>query len=528
MEQKDILKLITTEAEGFTIEKEMLEKREKKLSVDADEIKEKLAEAKPVREKDEQLYEEKVAEVRKLADRRKEDWKRVQKEKRELKSKIKKSKEKILAELKENQKEIFENRNKVRKLTKKDIKKLREERKRLYSEIRSDENRKLINTTKAKLKEMSDEDRKKVEQAKQMTKEKKNRITEITKELRIDSGDFFDRLNPQDLFKRNKIIIEKVEETFNFDKIDTLNSEISKIVDKNIKTNDDKKDDKKDDKQKVAEKPKENDKSKQEQQETKKKPEEKRKTQQQGDGSKEKQEQNSEVRLETQPVQPVQQVYPDNPVYNNFPFMGEPIHIGSIGILEKEGIATYNFGNKQGVISLEEVKEDKKAMFKKYGIRKLVGFRASRRVNPAVIKAFEQMENGDQMIGEYLQSIKYKGRFNFNLEHDLSGLNIFQRISRNRQVKREQKCGAIITKKQSDIDYNRIIAGNEQQGANIVIQSNGRQQRSMDSYVNVRGNKGIMDRIEQVEENARHAIRKENQDIVNEGKTQEQGEEITN
>lgn len=509
MEQKAILRLIIKESQSFGSKKQSLEKKKSNLNADAKKIKDKLAEAKDIKEKDKVLYEEKVAEARKLAEKRKESYKRVQKEKQELKSKIKKSKERIIAKLKENQKEIFENRHKFEKLSSEDIKKLKEERKKLEKEL--DEIIGLKNTTKEELKGMSEEDRKKVQEAQKKYKDNTKRIDEIDDKL--DMVKLFNGIKPQEMFKRNKVIIKKVEETFDFDKIDTLNSEISKIVDKNKKTDNSKNDDKR----KAAEKPKEKDKPK---------------SQQQGNDSKrepaQKQPQNSEVKLESQPAQPVQQVYPDNPLYNNFPFMGEPIHIGSIGILEKEGIATYNFGNKQGVISLKEVKEDKKAMFKKYGIRKLVGFRASRRVNPAVIKAFEQMENGDQMIGEYLQSIKYKGRFNFNLEHDLSGLNIFQRISRNRQIKREQKCGAIITKKQSNIDYNRIIAGNEQQSANTVIQSNVRQQRPMDSYVNVRENKGIMDRIEQVEENARQAIRKETQDIVNEGKTQEQGEEITN
>ena len=105
MEQKAILRLIIKETKMFASSKKSIEDKEEKLSADANEIKEKLAKAKDIREKDETLYEEKVAEVRKLADKRKEAYKRVQKEKLELKSAIKKAKERIITELKDNQKE---------------------------------------------------------------------------------------------------------------------------------------------------------------------------------------------------------------------------------------------------------------------------------------------------------------------------------------------------------------------------------------------------------------------------------------
>lgn len=511
MEQKAILRLIIKEAKFLAIDKKNIEKKEKQLSVDAKEIKDKLAKAKDIKEKDEALYEEKVAEVRELAAERKESYKKVQKEKLKLKDKIKKSKERIIAKLKENQKEIFENRHKFEKISSEDIKKLKQERMKLRKELT--EIKELKDTPKEKLKEMSEEDREKVQEAKKKFKDSTKRIGEINEKLNI--AKLFDGKKPQEMFKRNKVIIEKVEEAFNFDKISTLDSEISKIFDKNKET----KEKKKDTQKKATEKPKQ-------EQKPKEKSNSKLPQQEQQTGGEPVQQQVPRTEGKSAQQQ-VQQPYSNNPVYNNFPFMSYPMnnYFGNIGIFEKEGIATYNFGDQQGKISLKEVKKDKRAMFKKYGIRKLVGFRASRKVNPAVIKAFEQMENGEQMIGEYLQSIKYNQQFSFNLDHDISGLNFFKKISKNRQARCEEKCGATITRKQADVDYKHMIAESGEQ-SDIETQPKKRRQRTMDSYV--KADAETLHRIEQVEVAARENIGKEVQEMVNENNEQEQGEEMTN
>lgn len=504
MKQKAILRLIIKEAEIFSSKKQSLEEQEKQLSADAKEIKEKLAEAKDIKEKDEALYEEKVAEVRELADKRKESYKRVQKEKFKLKDKIKKAKERIIAKLKANQKEIFENRHKFEKLTSEDVNKLKDERKKLKKEL--NEIIGLKNTTQEELKEMSEEDRKKVKEAQKKYKENTDRIDEIDDKLNMVI--LFDGKTPQEMFKRNKLIIEKVEETFSFDKIDTI---ISKEI-KTIKQQNDKKK-----------------KTKAEQQSTPKQTSEAKGEQQSQPTPRQTSKEECEPKSHKKPEEVTgvktepQQIQPPNNTQNNT-LDGYSMNRDII-ILENEGVVIYNFGNQKGVISLDEVKEDKKDMFKDYGIRKIVGFRAARRVNPAIIKVFEQIENGDQMIGEYLQSIKGKGPFDFRLNHDLTGLNIFQRISRNRQIKREQKCGAIISREEL-YEYNNPMPVNTQlEGIDVASQPKRRKQRTMDSYVNVRKNEDIMNRIEQVEENARQAIGKEVQDIVNEGQTQ--GEEVT-
>lgn len=503
MEQKFILRLIIKEARIFADAKKALEKKEEQLGIDAEEIKDKLAKAKEIREKDEELYEEKVEEVRELAEKRKESYKKVQKEKLKLKDSIKKAKERIIAKLKDNQKEIFENRHKFEKLSREDIKKLKQERIKLRKELI--EIKELKNTPKERLKEMSEEDRKKVQEAKRKFKNNTKRIGEINEKL--DIAKLYNGIEPKEMFKRNKIIIEKVEEAFEFAKISTLNSEIFKLFDKN-KEKKDKEADTQQQEQRTGEV---------EQQQEQRTAEVEQQQEQRTREIAQQQEQRTGGEV-------VQQPYLNNPIYNNFPFMGSPIssYFGNIEISEKEGIAIYDFGNQQGKISLKEVKKDKRAMFKRYGIRKLVGFRASRKVNPTIIKALEQMGNSEQMIGDYLQSIKNNSQFNFNLNHDISGLNFFQRISRNRQARCEEKCGANITRGQASVNYDQMIAENAGQ-SDVEMQSNKRKQRTMDSYV--RADAETLSRIEQVELAAtRQSIGRDVQEMVNE--SNEQGQEI--
>lgn len=436
-----------------------------------------------------------------MAEKRKESYKRVQKEKMRLKSSIKKAKERIIAKLKANQKEIFENRHKFEKLTSEDIKKLRDERKRLEKEL--DEIIGLKSTTKEELKGMSEEDRKKVEQAKKKYKDNTDRIDEIDDKLNMVK--LFEGRTPIEMFKRNKLIIEKVEESFNFDKIDTI---LSKEM-KTMREQNDKKKETKNEK-----KPKQESQTKVE---PKPKSETKPQTQQTPKSENLQQTPAQAPIVKTQPQQTQQPNGIESNVFADY-FANE-----GITIYEKEGLVGYSFGNQQGIISLKDIKEDKKAMFKRYGIRKMIGFRAARRVNPAIIKAFEQIENGDRMIGEYLKSIKGKSQFNFYLNHDLVGLNIFQRISRNRQIKREQKCGAIISKEES-YEYNNSMSENAQLGnTNIESQPRKSKQRQMDSYV--KADRETLRRIEQVEKEATESIVSDVKEIVNEGQTQ--GEEAT-
>ena len=474
-----ILRVIVKEASMFTDEKKALEKKEEQMNKIREEFKKKLSAAKGIKGKDEKLYKEKVEELRDLEGQRKDFYKKVQKEKRELKDKIKKSKERIISELKKNQEEIFRNRHKFEKVN---VEKLKEERKKLEKEL--NEIIGLKSTTKEELEQMSDEDRNKVKEAQKKYKENTKRIDEIDE--KVDMANLYCGRKPQEMFKRNKIIMKKVEETFNIDKIDSIASD---MVNRNKTDKEDKK------KVKVA----------MQQQSSQPRP--------QGQNS----------RQETAEAQPQPQLQPQQEVqpyqnnnennyfeeHNNAYFTGE-----NIAIFEAEGIAVYNFGNQQGIIDLKkgrEAKREKREMYKRLNLKKRVKGGTLRKVNPAIIKILEQVENGDTMIEQYLQSIGSKNQFNFQLKHDFTGLNIFQRLKMNGLVKREQKCGANVIGRLFQKNDKKIYAIDEPLTANVNTLPRARE---MDSYV--RADEETIHRTEQVGQRAGRAIEQGNQEVANE------------
>ena len=477
-----ILRVIVKEASMFTDEKKALEKKEEQMNKIREEFKKKLSAAKGIKGKDEKLDKEKVEELRDLEGQRKDFYKEVQKEKRELKDKIKKSKERIIAELKKNQEEIFRNRHKFEKVN---VEKLKEERKKLEKEL--NEIIGLKSTTKEELEQMSDEDRNKVKEAQKRYKENTKRIDEIDKKL--DMANLYCGRKPQEMFKRNKIIMKKVEETFNIDKIDSIASD---MVNRNKTDKEDKK------KVKVA----------MQQQSSQPRPQEQNSRQETAEAQSQQQLQ-PQAQQEVQPYQNNNENnYFEEP--NNAYFTG-----GNNAIFEAKGIAVYKFGNQEGIVYLKSGREakrekrEKREIFKRLNIKKRVkGFRTLKKVNPTIIKILEQVENGDTMIEQYLQSIGSKKQFNFQVKHDFTGLNIFQRLKMNGLVKREQKCGANIIGKLFGKNKRQTFEVPEQPNINEV-----RQSRIMISYL--RADEETIHRTEQVGQRAGRAIEQGNQEVAN-------------
>ena len=497
MNQRAILKLIGKEAVIFSKEKKSLEEREEQLINSRNEIANKIREMDDLESK-EDVYEVEVKKLSSLINVRKQ----IRKERNELAKKIEKAKERIISKLKENQEEIFKNRHEFQKVN---VRSLKEEKKQLKKEL--DEIRALKSTTKEELKGMSDEEAKRVEEAQRKYKENIGRIKEIDQE--INMANLFCGKKPKEMFERNKVIIKKVEETFNIDKIDTIASDIMKEKKEQSNDNKSKKD------SRAEQTPNQNTQVNNVEQQAQQTPNQSTQVNNVEQQAQQTPNQNTDVNNFPQQEEQTYQI--DNTYnqsggdsLNNVYDIGE-----NISIFEAEQVAVFNFGeNQQGIVLLKNgkaAKQEKKEMYKRLNIRKRVkGFRNLRKVNPVIIKILEQVENGDMMINQYLQSIRSKSQFNFGLKHDLAGLNIFQRIKKNIQTKREQKCGANIVGKLFDRKHKQNYQTVEQQTVNEPRQS---RRREMDSYV--RADAETIHRTEQIGQRAGQAIQEESQEAVN-------------
>ena len=468
--------------------------------------KEIISRIEEIKEKnDENFYKEKIGALREKVNAHKETENKLKKEKEELKDKIKKKREKVIAALKEEREKILKNKDKSKKLTMEEIRKLVAERKKLNREIRTKEHLNLVHTPKWKQKDMSDEEKEQIKQARQKSKDNRKRIDEINEKLEISS--FFDGKTPEELLEKNKIVMENIEKYFNFDKIEKITS-VDKITSKIYKKDKEQIDDRK--KTEVQAQQQISNQEKEEVQ-----PEQQTSNQEKVQVQSEQQTSKQETaEAQTQqPVQAQQQLQSQlqqvvQPYQNNLYNTEE-----NIAIFEAEGIALYNFGNQQGIVNLKrgkEAKKEKREMYKRLNLKKRVkGFGTLRKVNPAIIKILEQIENGDKMIDQYLQSIKSKNQFNFQLKHDFVGLNIFQKFKMNRQAKHERKCGANVVGKLFGKNDKQIYAIDEPQTANVNTLPRA---RTMDSYV--RADEETIHRTEQVGQRA--GMEQENQEVANE------------
>ena len=434
-----------------------------------------------------------------------------------MKSKIENKRREIIADLKEEQEKIVKNREKSDKLTTKEIKELVAERKKLYREIRTKEHLRLVHTPKFKQKDMSDEEKEQIKQARQKSKDNKKRINEINEALEISS--FFDGKTPEELLKKNKIMIENMEKYFNFDKIERITS-IDKITSKIDEKDKDQIDDKK-----KTEAESEQQTSNQEKAEVQ--PEQQ--TSRQETAEAQAQQPGQAQQLQSQTQQEVH-TYQNNDGNNYFEEINDIYFTGeNNAIFEAKGIAVYKFGNQEGIVYLKsgkEAKREKKEIYKRLNIKKrLKGFRTLKKVktlkmvNPTIIKILEQVENGDTMIEQYLQSIGSKKQFNFQVKHDFTGLNIFQRLKMNGLVKREQKCGANVIGRLFQKNDKKIYAIDEPLTANVNTLPRARE---MDSYV--RADEETIHRTEQV--GKRSGMEQGNQEVANENIDRDSQEEV--
>ena len=166
-------------------------------------------------------------------------------------------------------------------------------------------------------------------------------------------------------------------------------------------------------------------------------------------------------------------------------------------------------------------------MFRRLEIRKRVkGFGTLRKVNPAVIKALDQLENSDEAIEQYLGSLKNNDIFNFKLNHDLTGLNPIQKMRKNRQVKREQICGANVLGRLFHKNNEKLIGTPDIKIVNAQEKSTTQQKLSEKDYI--KADKETLDKVDKVIEGARKAMGADVKEIKTEEKLRDSEEtEVT-
>lgn len=124
----------------------------------------------------------------------------------------------------------------------------------------------------------------------------------------------------------------------------------------------------------------------------------------------------------------------------------------SIKIIENNDKVLFEINGEKGEESLNTIKQEKKNLFKRLGINEICSqnfglienIMLRTKINPAIIKVLSYSENKEQMIQNYLTSLVDKKPFNFDLQHNLSGLSTFKKMLLNQQVKAEEKSGATI------------------------------------------------------------------------------------
>ena len=503
MEQDAILKKIIKDAKQFNTEKQILKKDNEKLIEQQNEIKAIIAEANQLKGKDETAFKEKLEEAKKIAKEREVLYYKEEKNEKELKEKIEKEKKKIISDLKKKQEKIFNNRHKnIENLNGGDIYKLKQEKEKLQEEI------KLAKTPKDKLEKMSDEEKNKVKEATKKLKGNKNRVKEINDIM--DTSKILEGQKPLEKFRELNVIMKNVEEKFNFDKIDMMLFDA--LAQKKDKENE-KAGLKPETKTNTATKPKQTTPPQNNPNPVTQTPPPQSPSQQPSQAQ--------------QGTPPQQQSQIDMSFVNMVQRKFKENNIGNITILEKEGKVIYDLGDKKGEISLKEINEDKRAMFRRLEIRKRVkGFGTLRKVNPAVIKALDQLENSDEAIEQYLGSLKNNDIFNFKLNHDLTGLNPIQKMRKNRQVKSEQICGANVLGRLFHKNNEKLIGTPDIKIVNAQEKSTTQQKLSEKDYI--KADKETLDKVDKVIEGARKAMGADVKEIKTEEKLRDSEEtEVT-
>lgn len=121
-----------------------------------------------------------------------------------------------------------------------------------------------------------------------------------------------------------------------------------------------------------------------------------------------------------------------------------------------EGQETLSYENKDGKITtvpFKQIEEEKKYMFKRLEIMDICKENTSnilqrinlyRKVNPAIVTV---LKNDKESIKQYIKDLKNKEEFKFDLTHDLSRLNVFQKLKERKYTRTEEKCNAQILRK---------------------------------------------------------------------------------
>ena len=425
---EEIIKKLGEKVKEFISKKEIVEKMDAKLLDYQKIIFEKKEEAEKINEKTSGFYKDVEEEMQENQKLHRELFNKREKEKSKLEKEIFESKEIIIKELKEKQKTIDENRNKNLKNVNVDA--LKKEKEEIEEEL------KLNNVTKEEFLEMNPEQQGKVRKAKERYLINKKRLSEI--EPTIDLVELLDGKEPKDKFLEINGIISQIDKKFNIEHIQELESLVKN-------------------KKEEPEKSLEEEPEKSLEEETKQSSvEEVKKEETKQSSAEEVKKDEPEKNEENKVVEKNASVQSENKVNLNKDnkHIDEPYeelaNTLSIRIKEKERIVAWTRDDGEEMeYSLDAIKSEKKGMFKRLDIltfckdnsRNMLGALALyMKVNPAIIKA---MDNNKEDIADYIDCLKNKKQFSFNLVHDLSGLNIFQKLG-NEFVDLEEKLGAVV------------------------------------------------------------------------------------
>lgn len=423
-EMEEIIKKIKEKVEEIILKRKTIDKMDEELLNYQKDILKKNEEAKQIKEKESGFYKDIVREIEGNKKIHKKLFEEREKKRNKLKKEIDKTKLEIVNELKEKQKIIDENRNK--KIEDVDIDKLKKEKEKIKEELA------LNDVAKEEFLKMNFEEQLKVKNAKERYLINKKRLEKI--EPIIDLFDLLSGKDPKEKFIEIGEVLNQVREKFNIDQIEELKdlgAEEEKIEEEEIKN-----DEKTIDKPKVLEKKVEPVQLQNEIKESKVKP----------------------VQLQNEIKEPkvwLENLNKNNDRRNIFVKNDNSVEepskkLTKISINENEGVVIWTSADgKQGKYSLNAIKIEKNAMFKRLDILSacknnsnnlLNAIALYMKVNPAIIKA---MENDRDGIINYLKCLNDKNDFSFELVHDLTGLSIFQKLT-NRFVGIEEKLGAII------------------------------------------------------------------------------------
>lgn len=418
---EEIIKKLGEKIEEFVSKKEVVDKMDADLLKYQKIVLEKNEEAQQIKEKESGFYKDIINERDENQKLHRELFDQREKEKNKLNKEIAESKLEIIKELKEKQKVIDENRKKD--LENIDVEALKKEKEVIEEELA------LNDVTKEEFLKMNSEEQSKVRRSKERYLINKKRLAEI--EPVIDLADLLDGKEPKDRFLEISDVINQVNEKFNIEHMEELKSLVTNKEDK--------------DKHELNENDKED---KDEQEQTKNDKDENKDEQEQNENYKEVKD---EHELNENLNEDDNKDYTLNRNNKDVEDVYEKVtNIKNININEKDRVVIWTrTDGEEGKYSLDAIKSEKKAMFKRLDILSscrdnskniLSALALYMKVNPAIIKA---MGNDKDAILNYLDCLNNKNEFPFELVHDLSGLNIFQKLT-NRFVRVEEKLGAVI------------------------------------------------------------------------------------